>query len=144
MFALSVTNTGLRRSMAGDGDEDDLVPIWKGMSSFEAGKSEAPPAGVVIVDPFCDYLGKRCIQVLEEAGYAVVQASTGVVRITRSYRWLGVFVSCLLHFLRFMSKSLRRRDCKWFVRSSNVFLSVRVNCKFSTAQSLTTCASAHV
>lgn len=45
------------------------------MSAFEAGESEAPPAGVIVVDPFCDYLGKRCIAILEEAGYAVVQAS---------------------------------------------------------------------
>ena len=58
-----------------DEEDDEPFPIWKGMSTFEAGESEAPPAGVIIVDPFCDYLGKRCIQILEEAGYAVVQAS---------------------------------------------------------------------
>lgn len=45
------------------------------MSAFEAGETEAPPAGVIVVDPFCDYLGKRCIEILEAAGYAVVQAS---------------------------------------------------------------------
>ena len=44
------------------------------MSAFEAGESDAPSAGVIVVDPFCDYLGKRCIDILEEAGYAVVQA----------------------------------------------------------------------
>lgn len=55
-------------------DEDEPFPIWKGMSAFEAAESEAPPAGVIVVDPFCDYLGKRCIRILEEAGYAVVQA----------------------------------------------------------------------
>lgn len=59
----------------GDEDGDEPFPIWKGMSAFEAGESEAPPAGVIVVDPFCDYLGKRCIRLLEEAGYAVVQAS---------------------------------------------------------------------
>lgn len=65
-----------RVSLAEDGeDEDGLFPIWKGMSAFEAGDSAAPPAGVIVVDPFCDYLGKRCIAILEEAGYAVVQAS---------------------------------------------------------------------
>lgn len=57
-----------------DEDSDEPFPIWKGMSAFEAGESEAPPAGVIVVDPFCDYLGKRCIRILEEAGYAVVQA----------------------------------------------------------------------
>eukprot|EP00752_Nemacystus_decipiens_P001229 g1228.t1 len=56
-----------------DEDEDEPFPIWKGMSAFEAGESEAPPAGVIVVDPFCDYLGKRCIRLLEEAGFAVVQ-----------------------------------------------------------------------
>lgn len=55
-------------------DGDEPFPIWKGMSAFEAGESEPPPAGVIVVDPFCDYLGKRCIKILEEAGYAVVQA----------------------------------------------------------------------
>lgn len=49
------------------------------MSAFEDAESEAeegpPVAGVIVVDPFCDYLGKRCIDILEEAGYAVVQAS---------------------------------------------------------------------
>ncbi|CAM9125023.1 unnamed protein product [Laminaria digitata] len=49
------------------------------MSAFEAGETEAPPAGVIVVDPFCDYLGKRCIEILEAAGYAVVQASRGTV-----------------------------------------------------------------
>lgn len=58
-----------------DEPDDDQYPIWKGMSAFEAGECEAPPAGVIVVDPFCDYLGKRCIEILEEAGYAVVQAS---------------------------------------------------------------------
>lgn len=53
---------------------DEPFPIWKGMSAFEAGESEAPPAGVIVVDPFCDYLGKRCIKLLEQAGYAIVQA----------------------------------------------------------------------
>ncbi|CAM9099654.1 unnamed protein product [Scytosiphon promiscuus] len=42
------------------------------MLAFEAGESPAPSAGVIVVDPFCDYLGKRCIAILEEAGYAVV------------------------------------------------------------------------
>ncbi|CAM9664089.1 unnamed protein product, partial [Choristocarpus tenellus] len=32
-----------------------------------------PAAGVVIVDPFCEYLGKRATRMLEEAGYAVMQ-----------------------------------------------------------------------
>lgn len=64
---------------AGDEGEgvDEPFPIWKGMSAFEAGETEAPPAGVIVVDPFCDYLGKRCIDILEAAGYAVVQASGG-------------------------------------------------------------------
>lgn len=62
-------------SLAADDDPDDEpFPVWKGMSAFEAGECEAPPAGVIVVDPFCDYLGKRCIEILEEAGYAVVQA----------------------------------------------------------------------
>ncbi|CAN0546901.1 unnamed protein product, partial [Ectocarpus sp. 12 AP-2014] len=39
----------------------------------EAEDGGAPVAGVIVVDPFCDYLGKRCINILEEAGYAVVQ-----------------------------------------------------------------------
>ncbi|CAN0245566.1 unnamed protein product [Ectocarpus fasciculatus] len=38
----------------------------------EEGEGGAPVAGVIVVDPFCDYLGKRCIDILEEAGYAVV------------------------------------------------------------------------
>ncbi|CAN0350744.1 unnamed protein product [Pylaiella littoralis] len=59
--------------LEGDSDKNEPFPIWKGMSAFEAGESEAPPAGVIVVDPFCDYLGKRCIAILEEAGYAVVQ-----------------------------------------------------------------------
>lgn len=58
---------------ADDEGEDEPFPIWKGVSAFEAGDSEAPQAGVIVVDPFCDYLGKRCIDVLEGAGYAVVQ-----------------------------------------------------------------------
>lgn len=45
------------------------------MSAFEEGESEAPAAGVIVVDGFCDYLGKKCVHILEEAGYAVVQAS---------------------------------------------------------------------
>lgn len=65
-----------------DSEDEEPFPIWKGMSAFEdaetgseAEEGGAPVAGVIVVDPFCDYLGKRCIDILEEAGYAVVQAS---------------------------------------------------------------------
>lgn len=62
------------------------------MSAFEAGETEAPPAGVIVVDPFCDYLGKRCIEILEAAGYAVVQVSKALL--------LAVAVSlCLVDIL---------------------------------------------
>lgn len=85
-------------SRVDDEDEDEVFPIWKGMSAFEAGESEAPPAGVIVVDPFCDYLGKRCIGILEEAGYAVVQASKRAC-VTRNYVVIcggGMFVICVL------------------------------------------------
>lgn len=77
---------------AGDGSNPDEeeeeeeqdegpFPVWKGMSAFEAGEADPPSAGVIVVDPFCDYLGKRCIDILEGAGYAVVQArSAGCIR----------------------------------------------------------------
>lgn len=55
---------------------DEPCPIWRGMSAFEDGEIDAPAAGVIMVDPFCDYLGKRCIKILEDAGFAVVQASS--------------------------------------------------------------------
>lgn len=45
------------------------------MTAFEEGQAEAPAAGVIIVDPFCDYLGIKCEKRLTDAGYAVVKAS---------------------------------------------------------------------
>lgn len=65
------------------------------MSAFEAGEMEAPPAGVIVVDPFCDYLGKRCIEILEKAGYAVVQASKDTTAAT-------IAVACSLYHTYFV------------------------------------------
>lgn len=59
-------------------DDDEPFPMWDGVIAFEDGEADAPPAGVIVVDGFCDYLGKRCAQVLEEAGYAVVQANSTI------------------------------------------------------------------
>lgn len=83
-----VIRVNLPLFLAGDEgeEEDEPFPIWKGMSAFEAGEAEAPPAGVIVVDPFCDYLGKRCITILEEAGYAVVQASKKTRKVG-SHQW---------------------------------------------------------
>lgn len=77
--------------------------MWSGMSAFEEGEAETPPAGVIIVDPFCDYLGRRCQKILEEAGYAVVQVGaryevevnarlTNRVRASRTYGRVRVFL----------------------------------------------------
>ncbi|CAM9721217.1 unnamed protein product [Discosporangium mesarthrocarpum] len=54
--------------------KDEPYPIWRGMGAYEEGEMDVvPPAGVVVVDPFCDYLGKAAVNMVEEAGYAAVQ-----------------------------------------------------------------------
>ncbi|CAM9221152.1 unnamed protein product [Ectocarpus sp. 8 AP-2014] len=75
-----MSNSDDEATTGSDSEDEEPFPIWKGMSAFEdaetgseAEEGGAPVAGVIVVDPFCDYLGKRCINILEEAGYAVVQ-----------------------------------------------------------------------
>lgn len=100
-------NVSLLPADNGDEDGDEPFPIWKGMSAFEAGESEAPPAGVIVVDPFCDYLGKRCIRILEEAGYAVVQASaqsTPTLELTRVPQE-GIVISCVVSQVRWIVRN---------------------------------------
>lgn len=67
---------GLEDDDDDDDNDGDPFPIWEGMGAFQAGEMEAPPPwGVIIVDGFCDYLGRRCARLLKEAGYAVVEVS---------------------------------------------------------------------
>lgn len=90
------------------------------MSAFEAGETEAPPAGVIVVDPFCDYLGKRCIEILEAAGYAVVQASTGTTN-SSCYRF-NVYIYVL------GLSSLKLSVCVFDTRSTSYGTIFAINC----------------